>query len=344
MRWLITDCGGCLGTALIARLTADDTGLTGAEDDVILPLDRGLLDVTDSAAVREAVSDFRPDVVVNTAAYWAGEPGAALTADDAAHFDEAVLDKAVLDGVGLDGVGLDGARLDWFGIEDGSDDEQRAYSVNAVGPAVLALAVAATGGRLVHVSSDVAFDGDATGPGPVDAMTAPRLAYGRTKRAGELAVRELLPQHGYVVRTSWLYGGVGDQIAVRTMRLAASTTALDEPDEGGGRHGSPTWVADLAEGLIALSRSDAPAGIYHCTNSGQTTRLGFVRAVREELGVEPVREELGADSDRVDPSTRAVHSVRSGQDWAAAGLPPMPDWRDALHRAFVVDGESLRTS
>ena len=79
MRWLITGSGGRLGTALIARLTADDTGLTGAEDDVILPLDRASLDVTDSAAVREAVSDFRPDVVVNTAAYSAGEPGSALT-------------------------------------------------------------------------------------------------------------------------------------------------------------------------------------------------------------------------------------------------------------------------
>jgi dTDP-4-dehydrorhamnose reductase len=119
VRWLITGSGGRLGTALVARLTADDPGLIGAEDDVILPLDRISLDVTDTAAVREAVSDFRADVVVNTAAYCAGEPGAALTAEDTA---------------------FDG---------DAAGDEQRAYSVNAVGPAVLALAVAATGGRRV---------------------------------------------------------------------------------------------------------------------------------------------------------------------------------------------------
>ena len=331
MRWLITGSGGRLGTALIARLTADDTGLTGAEDDVIMPLDRASLDVTDSAAVREAVSDFRPDVVVNTAAYSAGEPGAALTFGHKTAPEERRLGERRL------GEGT----LEEGGIDEASADEQLAYSVNAVGPAVLALAVAATGGRLVHVSSDLVFAGDSAGPYRVDATTAPRSAFGRTKLAGELAVRELLPNDGYVVRTSWLYGGAGDDVAVRTLRLAAATAELGESGAEDDQRGSPTWVADLAEGLIALSRSDAPAGIYHCTNSGQTTRLGFIRAVREELDAEP-------DPGDPDPPTLtawpAVHSVLSGQEWAAAGLPPMPDWRDALHRAFVIDGRSLRTS
>jgi dTDP-4-dehydrorhamnose reductase len=304
VRWLITGSGGRLGTALIARLTADDPGLTGAEDDVILPLDRLSLDVTDTAAVREAVSDFRPDVVVNTAG---------------------------------------------FGARATDAEEQRAYSVNAVGPAVLALAVAATGGRLVHVSSDLVFAGDAIAPYPVDAPAAPRSAYGRTKRAGELAVRELLPADGYVVRTSWLYGGAGDEVIARAVRLAAADQARGPADEVAardGRLGSPTWVGDLAEGLIALSRSNVPAGIYHCTNSGQTTRLGFARAVRAELGAE-----LGREPDRAgpDPSTEPPpqsglgHCVLSGAEWAAAGLPPLPHWRDALHRAFVIDGKIRRT-
>ena len=142
-----------------------------------------------------------------------------------------------------------------------SADEQRAYRVNAVGPAVLALAVAATGGRLVHVSSDLVFAGDATGPYPVDAPTAPRSAYGRTKLAGELAVRELVPDDGYVVRTSWLYGGAGDEVVARAVRLAAAADRHDAAAPGepsAGRRSAR--ITDLGRRpgrrLIALSRSD----------------------------------------------------------------------------------------
>lgn len=296
MRWLITGSAGRLGVALIARLGADDTGLTGAEDDVIMPLDRAMLDVTDSAAVHDAVSDFRPDVVVNTAT------GPVET------------------------------------------DGRHAYAVDAVGPAVLAAAVAATGGRLVHVSCDAVFSGDATGPYPVEAPTEPRSAYGRAKLAGELAVRELLPSQGYVVRTSWLYSGAGDDLVRRTLATSDPASTTDPVDTEADRSGSPTWVADLAEALITLARSDAPAGVYHCTNSGATSPSGFARAVREERDADP-------DGSHGDPPPRSAdrtephqaHVVLSGQEWTAAGLAPLPDWRDALHRAFLVDGETSGT-
>ena len=178
---------------------------------------------------------------------------------------------------------------------------------------------------------------------PVDAPPQPPSAYGRGKLAGERAVRELLPAGGYVVRTSWLYGGAGDVVArvvgpATTSDPAGSTDAVDTEAQ---RSGSPTWVADLAEGLISLALSAAPAGVYHCTNAGQTTPSGLARAVREELDAVPgqARPDPSESSPDIEPGP--AHAVLSGQEWAAAGLAPLPHWRDALHRAFLA-GERPR--
>jgi dTDP-4-dehydrorhamnose reductase len=225
-------------------------------------------------------------------------------------------------------------------VDAAETDEDRAYAVNAVGPAVLSAALSARGGRLIHVSTDYVFAGDATEPYAADAPTAPKSAYGRTKLAGELAVHELLPDTGYVVRTAWVYGGTGANFVKTMVRLEGSHDTVSVVDD---QRGSPTWAADLAAGLVALARSDAPGGIYHCTNSGDTTWFGFTRAIFEELGsTDPERVRPTTSAAFVRPAPRPAYSVLSGEEWTAAGLAPLPVWRDALARAFAVDGDRLR--
>src|SRR5262249_40555028 len=135
---------------------------------------RSDLDVADIHAVADAVAEFRPDVVVNCAAY---------TAVDAAE-----------------------------------TDEDAAYRVNAAGAAAIASAVAGTAGRLIQVSTDYVFDGASRVPYEVEDPTGPKSVYGRSKLAGEQAVRELCPQ-AYVVRTAWLYGAVGGNFVKTLVRL-----------------------------------------------------------------------------------------------------------------------------
>lgn len=223
-------------------------------------------------------------------------------------------------------------------VDAAESDEPAAVAGNVTGPANLARACAAHRALMVHVSTDYVFSGQATEPYPTDAPTGPRSVYGRTKLAGEQAVRELCPG-SYVVRTAWVYGQTGGNF-VRTMaRLEAERDTLDVVDD---QRGSPTWSRDLAVGLVALAGSGAPCGVYHCTNGGDTTWYGLARAVFEELGADPRRIRPTTSDRFVRPAPRPAYSVLSDAAWLAAGLPAMPHWRDALHTAFATVGAELR--
>ncbi len=224
-------------------------------------------------------------------------------------------------------------------VDKAETDEERAFAVNASGPALLAAAAVRTGARLLHVSTDYVFSGDAGEPYPVDAPPDPRSAYGRTKLAGELAVRELAPDLGYVVRTAWVYGASGANFVKTMARLEGAHDTVQVVDD---QRGSPTWSADLARGLVALARSGAAPGTYHCTGSGDTTWHGFTRAIFEELGADPARV-LPTTTDKFPrPAPRPAYSVLSASGWLGAGLTPMPHWRDALRHAFAEDAAAYR--
>ena len=137
-------------------------------------------------------------------------------------------------------------------------------AVNRDGPANLAGACAAAGSRLVHVSTDYVFAGDAARPYAEDDLPAPRTAYGRTKLAGERAVLDRLPEAGYVLRTAWLYGAHGPNFVRTMIRLEAQRPAVDVVDD---QHGQPTWTADVAGQIIALAQAGARPGVYHATSA-----------------------------------------------------------------------------
>ena len=217
----------------------------------------------------------------------------------------------------------------WTAVDDAETREAEAFSVNAVGAANLASACADTGGRLVQVSTDYVFSGDATTPYAVDAPIAPRSAYGRTKAAGEWAVLAHCPA-ALVVRTAWLYGAGGSNFAATMARLAGERETLSVVDD---QRGQPTWTGDLAEAIVRLVDTDAPGGVWHGTGGGETTWFGCARAIFEELGLDPERVTPTTTEAFPRPAPRPAYSVLDQARWDQAGLEPMPDWRDALRRA-----------
>jgi dTDP-4-dehydrorhamnose reductase len=217
-------------------------------------------------------------------------------------------------------------------VDAAETDEETAYTVNALGPATLAEATAATDAKLVQISTDYVFKGDATTPYPEDEPRDPLNAYGRTKAGGEEAVLRLNPAGGYVVRTAWLYGRNGGNFPATMLRLGRERDTVSVVND---QVGQPTWTADLARQLVALVDAGAPAGTYHGTNSGVASWFDLAQAVFQEAGVDPDKVKPTDSSQFVRPAPRPAYSVLGHDAWSRAGLNPMRDWRAALHAAVT---------
>jgi dTDP-4-dehydrorhamnose reductase len=234
-----------------------------------------------------------------------------------------------LDGVrGARPVVLNAAA--YTAVDAAESDEETALLVNGRAPGWLAEELAGRG-RLVHVSTDYVFDGEATEPYPVDAPVAPRSAYGRTKAAGERAVAAA-GGDATVVRTAWVYGAHGGNF-VRTMAGRALDGApVSVVDD---QVGSPTWAADLATGLVALGARPGPVPpVLHRTDAGAVSWYGLARAVYEEVGADPALVTPTTTEAFPRPAPRPAWSVLDGSAWLAAGLPAPRPWRTALHLAL----------
>lgn len=204
-------------------------------------------------------------------------------------------------------------------------DPDLAYRVNGLGTRYVALACRRLGAPLVYISTNEVFPGDADRPYAEYDAARPINAYGRSKWAGEQAVRELLTSF-YIVRVAWLFGG--ERNFVRTvLRLAAS------PPAGGLRMvddevGSPTYAADVADAIAQLITTGY-FGTYHLVNAGACSRFAFAQAVLRLAGytATPLTPIKLADFTR--DSTPPPYTPLANHAGAALGIALRP-WELAL--------------
>jgi dTDP-4-dehydrorhamnose reductase len=213
----------------------------------------------------------------------------------------------------------------WTAVDDAEEKEDVALRVNETGPRLLAAAARDLGARIVQISTDYVFDGSATTPYAEDAPVSPASAYGRTKWAGEEAVRHEHPDGHLVVRTAWLYGAHGNCFPKTMVKFGRERGALSVVDD---QVGQPTWTVDVAATVIALIAADAPAGTYHATSSGQTSWFGFARAIVEAAGMDPAIVSPTDSSGFVRPAPRPAYSVLGHDAGIAIGVPEIGDWAD----------------
>lgn len=235
--------------------------------------------------------------------------------------------RRLLASVAPDAVAHCAAYTDVDGAEE---DPSAALEVNARGAGHVARASTEVGSLLLYPGTDYVFDGEGGEPYGPDDPPRPINAYGRSKLAGEEAVREA-GGRWLIVRTSWLYGRGGRNFVDLVRERAGSGEELRVVDDQTGR---PTWSGSLAPALVELLERgpEGPGGeILHLADRGTTTWYGLAREVIEREGLKgsarPIStEEWGAPAPR---PRNAVLEIATGE--AALGRP-MPHWKDSLGR------------
>ena len=213
----------------------------------------------------------------------------------------------------------------WTAVDDAEKHEAEALVVNAEIPGVLARAVARAGGRMVQVSTDYVFDGSARSPYPEDAEPCPTSAYGRTKAAGEQAVRAARPDRSYVLRTAWLYGAHGTCFPRTIARLARERGEVAVVTD---QVGQPTWTRDVADVILRLVEARAPAGTYHATSSGECSWFEFARAIVVSAGLDPAIVTRTTTEAFARRAPRPARSVLGHEALIRAGADPIGPWRE----------------
>lgn len=223
-------------------------------------------------------------------------------------------------------------------VDRAESESQRALAANRDGPAQLAAALAASGGRLVHVSTDYVFDGRKPGAYREEDAPNPLNLYGRSKLAGEQAVRRQLKEH-LILRAAWVFGRLGRSFADAMLRLAGERQELAVVDD---QRGGPTPATSLAQALWRLALKSGEDGfegwgLYHLESVPILSWHGFAQRIFEaalELGLIERQPRLRAIASRDYPTAaaRPANSALSGSKLEAAfGISPVV-WERELHR------------
>jgi dTDP-4-dehydrorhamnose reductase len=258
----------------------------------------------------------------------------ALADRDVSGFDRAEFDITDLDSVRSVLTDFDVVVncAAWTAVDDAEEKEPAALAINGDGPKNVAIVCKEIGAKLVHISTDYVFSGDATSPYAEDALVGPKSAYGRTKLAGEIAIRETLPLDNYIVRTAWLYGEHGPNFIKTMLNLEKVKETISVVDD---QIGQPTWTKDLVSQIIAMVDAKVPAGTYHGTSSRQTSWFGLTQRIYELIEANPNRV-LPTTTDAFPrPAPRPAYSVLGHAKWTAVGMSPIRNWDEALTAAFA---------
>ena len=214
----------------------------------------------------------------------------------------------------------------WTAVDDAEDRESEALRINFEGPRNLALAAKEASSRLIHISTDYVFSGEAKTPYRTTAPTAPLNAYGRTKLKGDEAVLTIGEGHFPVIRTAWLFSRYGKNFAKTMAARAVQNLPVRVVND---QLGQPTMAGDLAELIINVARHQSPP-VIHGTNSGQATWYEFARAIYELVGEDTSLVTPVTSTEFPTRAKRPSYSVLDHSELQGTSINEMRDWQLAL--------------
>jgi dTDP-4-dehydrorhamnose reductase len=244
-------------------------------------------------------------------------------------------------------------------VDQAENDEAVAQAINADAPARMAQEAKKIGAGLVHYSTDYVYDGSKDSPYEESDPPSPLSVYGKTKLAGEQAIRDVGLPH-LIIRTAWVYGTRGRNFLLTILRLASQREDLRIVAD---QFGAPTWCREIAHGTAsvlarlmadqegALSLPES-GGVYHMTAAGITTWYDFAVAILDEASHVPANLSWLATAtggqtllakwispittaQYSTPARRPAYSVLSSSRLAQRFGVQLVEWRTQLHSVFT---------
>ncbi|WP_213878295.1 dTDP-4-dehydrorhamnose reductase [Pseudomonas sp. dw_358] len=225
------------------------------------------------------------------------------------------------------------------GVDLAENEEALSLALNATAPAVMAEEAVRLGVPFVHYSTDYVFDGSKNSPYIEKDVANPLSVYGRTKLAGELAIRALGGQH-LILRTSWVYSLHGRNFLLTMQRLLQEKSELRIVAD---QIGAPTWAGTIAQATATLMQhwrdgQPGPWGTYHLSGLGETSWFGFAEEIGRHLQLEgkacatltPI-----ASAEYPTPAERPLNSRLDCSRLQARWDIQLPHWQAALTQCLA---------
>jgi len=232
----------------------------------------------------------------------------------------------------------------YTGVDKAESEPELAHAINAIAPGVLGEEAAKLGAWVVHYSTDYVFDGTKLGAYAEDDLTNPLGVYGRTKRDGEIALRESGARR-LIFRTSWVVGAHGNNFAKTILRLALEREQLNVVADQYGAPTSAALLADVTAQLVRQRQREGvgrfPYGLYHLVAGGDTTWCEYARFVVSEALAAGRSLKLAPNAIRGIPSseypTAAMRPANSRLDTGKLRRTfnfVLPDWQNGVRHVL----------
>ena len=234
-------------------------------------------------------------------------------------------------------VGDHGIRLivncaAYTAVDAAEDDEAAATRLNDDAVGILARVAKRHDARMVHVSTDYVFDGQACTPYAEDHPTNPQSAYGRTKLAGERLLLDTLGDGAVILRTAWLYSPYGKNFVKTMVSLGQTKPALKVVFD---QVGSPTCARDLARAIVTvITASEWHPGIYHYSNEGVISWYDFTLAIHRMAGITTCDVQPCHSDEFPAKAHRPAYSVLDKTRFKTTFGTRVPYWLDSLEETL----------
>lgn len=212
-------------------------------------------------------------------------------------------------------------------VDKAEDDNEICAKINTLAVENLANAAKIANAKIIHVSTDYVYGGDATMPYIESDTTNPKSVYGKTKLEGEIALANILPEQSITIRTSWLYSSYGRNFVKTMISLGKERESLNVVCD---QRGTPTFARDLANAIMSIVKSNKfEAGIYNYSNEGECSWYEFACEIFKLAKIDCKVNAITTDQYPTKAQRPAYSVLDKSKIKRVYGLE-IPEWRVSL--------------